>query len=183
VRERSAIYRIAYTGYAVYQASHVHKLSHRKEPFGTWEWTTQPTLTNHEGIVRERLDRYRKAVAMLAEETRALGAVPVFVTQSLAIYRKRPDGTIEGRASLDHYDDASMNGVDNYHIIQLFWTATMEECAKAGGICIDAADEVDWQEGDFYDVIHNTPQGAERLGVYLHSKLRDLAVGTHEVAR
>jgi hypothetical protein len=59
----------------------------------------------------------------------------------------------------------------------------MEECAKAGGICIDAGNEIAWQPGDFYDNVHNTPQGAERLGKYLHSRLENLPIGSHEVAR
>ena len=182
LRERSAVYQVAHTALAVYQAQHVHKLSHRKEPFGSWEWTTKPLVRNYQPLVATRLERYRKAVAMLAEKTHAIGAVPIFVTQSLSLYRVREDGKIEGRKRPDDYDKKKINGVDYYRIMQFFWKATMEECAKSGGICIDAANEVEWQPGDFYDVIHNTPQGAERLGVYIHSKLRDLPLGTHEVA-
>jgi|SRR5688572_18089624 len=182
IRERSAMYRLVSTARAVYRARRVHKISHRKEPFGSWEWTTRPLVRNYQPLVAPRLDRYRKAIRLLSEETRAIGATPIFVTQSLSAYRVRQDGKVEGRSRSEKYDRWEINGVDYYHMMRIYWAATMEECAKSGGICIDAGNEVPWQPGDFYDVIHNTPQGAERLGVYLHEKLRDLAVGTHEVA-
>lgn len=177
IRERSALYRLISTAMGVYEAQHVHKISHRKEPFGSWKWTTQPLAKDHRALVAARLDVYRKAVAMLAERTHALGATPIFVTQSLSVYRFRPDGTLEGRAREEMYDNTLINGVDLYYIIHEFWSATMEECAKANGVCIDAADDIRWEPGDFYDVIHNTPQGAERLGTYLHEKLKDLPLG------
>jgi hypothetical protein len=178
VKERSAMYHIAGTALGVYEARHVHKISHRKEPFGSWDWTSQPLVQDHAALVAQRLDIYRKAVALLAQKARAIGATPIFVTQSLSVYRFRADGTVEGRARGELYDNTLINGVDLYYIIREFWQATMDECAKSGGVCIDAGNEMRWQPGDFYDVIHNTPQGSERLGKYLHEKLRDLPIGT-----
>lgn len=182
VKECSAIYRLANTAYGVYEARHVHKISHRKEPFGSWEWTTQPLVSDHHALVAERLAIYQKAVAMLAAKTRAIGATPIFVTQSLSAYRFREDGQVEGRARTEMYESTLINGVDLYDIMREFWAVTMEECTKAGGVCVDAGNEMRWQPGDFYDVIHNTPQGDDRLGKYLHDRLRDLPIGTHQVA-
>ncbi len=182
VRERSVIYRFVSTAEAVYEARQVHKISHRKEPFGAWEWTTKPLVRNHHALVEVQVERYRKAVRLLASKTRELGAEPIFVTQSLSLYRFRPDGRIEGRKQPELYAKSMINGVDYYYIMREFWAATMDECAKAGGVCIDAGSDVRWQEGDFYDNVHNTPPGAERLGMYLYSRLKSLPVGTTEVA-
>lgn len=183
IKERSAMYHLLSTAMGVYEAHHVHKISHRKEPFGSWQWTTQPLVKDHEQLIAKRLDIYRKAIALLAEKTKAIGATPIFVTQSLSVYRFRPDGSVEGRQRQEMYDNTMINGVDLYYIIKDFWNVTMEECAKANGVCVDAGDDMRWQPGDFYDVIHNTPQGADRLGKYLHEKLKDLPIGTnHEVA-
>ena len=182
VKERSALYHLASLGMGVYEARHVHKISHRKEPFGSWQWTAQPLVKDHEALCGARAETYRKAIALLAEKTHALGATPIFVTQSLSVYRFREDGTVEGRERGEMYDNTLINGVDLYYIMKTFWQVTMEECAKANGVCIDAGNEIRWQPGDFYDVIHNTPQGSERLGKYLHEKLSALPIGTHEVA-
>jgi hypothetical protein len=182
VHERSALYHLASTAMGVYEARQVHKISHRKEPFGTWEWTDKPLVQDHAALVAARLEIYGKAIAMLAAKTRALGATPIFVTQSLSVYRFREDGTVEGRARSEMYDNKPINGVDLYYIMREFWAVTMEECAKANGVCLDAGNDIRWQPGDFYDVIHNTPQGCERLGTYLHTKLSALPIGTHGTA-
>lgn len=182
IRECSALYRLVSLGMGVYQAQHVHKITHRKEPFGSWQWTTQPLVQDHRQLVQERLDIYGKAVAMLAQRTRAIGATPIFVTQCLSVYRFRDDGQVEGRAHTEMYDTTKINGLDLYYIMREFWAVTMQECAKEGGICLDAGDDIRWQPGDFYDVIHNTPQGADRLGKYLYQNLKDLPIGTQQVA-
>jgi hypothetical protein len=33
---------------------------------------------------------------------------------------------------------------------------------------------VAWQDADFYDFVHNTPQGARKLGEYLAARLLPL---------
>jgi len=177
IRERSAVFNAAHTANGIYQARHVHRLSHRRTDFAAWKWTRKPLASNHEALVASRIERYRKAVAMLARDTVAIGAVPIFVSQSLSVYRRRPDGRMEGRVDAEPYDQEPINGMDLYLMMRVFGRATMEECSKAGGICIDAGNEIDWQPGDFYDAIHNTPQGAERLGKYLYSKLAELPLG------
>jgi lysophospholipase L1-like esterase len=173
VRESSAIYHVVRTLKATYEARRVYDLAHHYEDFSTWEWTTVPLAHDHEALAARRLQGFRARLTRLAEETRALGATPVFVTQPFCEYRFRADGTLEGRARPSSYDDTQINGVDLYNIMRLMGRVTMEVCAEAQGVCIDAAQELVWEEGDFYDAVHNTPQGAERLGRYLHARLRD----------
>jgi hypothetical protein len=182
IRERSVFFRMAQTGVGIWRARHVHKISHHKEPFGSWTWTTQPLVKDHYKLAERSLERYRKALDLLAKKTRAIGAEPIFVSQSLSLYRFRPDGTLEGKADQDVYDRTLLNGVDYYYVMREFWKVTMDECAKSSGFCIDAANEIRWEPGDFYDSIHNTPQGAERLGKFLYSRLRELPIATAEVA-
>ena len=174
VRESSAVYHVVHTLEATYEAHRVHDLSHHHTDFSTWKWTTEPLVHDPVTLAARRLRQYRERLRVLAEKTRVIGATPIFVSQPFCTYRVRPDGVIEGRADAEKYDDAEINGVDLYHLMQLFGRVTMEVCAEANGVCIDAANEIVWQPGDFYDAIHNTPQVAERLGRYLHSKLADL---------
>ncbi len=173
VRESSAIYHVVRTLESTYEARRVYGLAHHYEDFSTWEWTTTPLVRDHEVLAARRLQDFRARLVALAERTRALGATPVFVTQAFCVYRLRADGTPEGRTRREPYDGAEINGVDLYYIMQAFGRVTMEVCVEAGGVCIDAANEMVWQAGDFYDEVHNTPQGAERLGRYLHERLRD----------
>ena len=50
---------------------------------------------------------------------------------------------------------------------------TMEFCHAVGGICLDLASELEFNDSDFYDFYHNTPRGAEKIGLYLYQKLQD----------
>lgn len=43
-----------------------------------------------------------------------------------------------------------------------------------GGICIDLAKELTFEDEDFYDGAHNTPQGAKKIGRYLYTKLHNV---------
>lgn len=43
---------------------------------------------------------------------------------------------------------------------------TLEECRQAGGICIDLEAELHFEDGDFYDLNHTSPQGPGR-SVYI----------------
>jgi lysophospholipase L1-like esterase len=173
VRESSAIYHLVRTLQSTYEARRVYGLAHHYEDFSAWEWTTTPLLHDHEAFAARRLQDFRARLVTLAERTRALGSTPVFVTQGFCEYRLRADGTPEGRAKPQPYDGAQINGVDLYYIMEAFGRTTMDVCGEAGGVCIDAANEVAWGAGDFYDAVHNTPQGADRLGRYLHEHLRE----------
>jgi lysophospholipase L1-like esterase len=174
IRESSAIYRVVSTLWNYYQARHVRDLVEHHEDMSVWKWTTEPLVHDHATLAAARLHAYRLRLEVLARSTREMGAVPIFVTQGFCVYRVRPDGTVEGRVRSEPYDDARINGVDLYYIMKLFNRTALDVCGEVGGICIDAANEVPWQAGDFYDPVHNTPRGAERLGEYLYGKLRDI---------
>ena len=59
-----------------------------------------------------------------------------------------------------------------YYLLDQINDVTRTVGAATGCLVIDAAAEVDWQEGDFYDFYHNTPAGAKRLGDYIYDALR-----------
>ena len=49
---------------------------------------------------------------------------------------------------------------------------TEDVCNKYGGIFIDKDSELDMnREKDYYDLVHYTPSGAERIGKYLFKNL------------
>lgn len=173
VRDNSAIYHVARTLKTTYEARRVYDLAHHHTDFATWTWTTDPLTPDPTALAAHRVAGFHARLVTLAAKTRAVGATPVFVTQPFCTYRVRADGVVEGRSRPEHYDNVEINGVDLFHIMQAFRQATLDACAETGAVCIDAAAEMQWQAGDFYDAVHNTPQGAGRLGRYLWARLRD----------
>ena len=55
-----------------------------------------------------------------------------------------------------------------------FNNATMSVCEKNTRICIDLAKELTFEDEDFYDGAHDTPQGAKKIGRYLYNRLQNV---------
>ncbi|MGE5515155.1 MAG: GDSL-type esterase/lipase family protein [Bacteroidota bacterium] len=141
------------------------RLNHQRVDFATAQWTDTPADPNwRDTNVAAYQDRLRR----LAQDSHAMGAVPVFVTQTRADFRL-VDGRVQGMIEED-----GLNGVDHYRRLSAFNRATREVCSDEGLLCLDLAREVTFEPGDFYDYLHNTPQGAARIGHWLASKLAGL---------
>ena len=99
------------------------------------------------------LDDYKNRVSLLARTISDRGSVPVLVTQSKGTYILR-DGQING-------------DLGDYFQLHQFNKAMLEVCKAEGLFCIDAEQNLPTAPGDYYDIVHTTPQGSEKLGLYL----------------
>jgi len=52
-----------------------------------------------------------------------------------------------------------------------FNETTLAVCRRLGDVCIDLAGELALGAGDYYDLEHYTPAGAEKIAAYLEEKL------------
>lgn len=173
IREKSALYHLARTIKGTLRARVTYRLSHRSIDFSQHEWTHDGLLDDYEAIMRDRLAAYRSRLLALCERVHDAGGVPIFVTQPSRRYKKTPDGVL-GSTERFPYGGAEANGVDYYHLIRLLDAVTMQVCAERGGVCIDMAGDTQWDDDDFYDFVHNTPKGAEKVGRYLYARLAPL---------
>ena len=64
------------------------------------------------------------------------------------------------------------NGVDIAHLMGMQAAQTMETCESLAAVCVDAAATV-FDDGDFYDVVHHTPSGAEKVGLVMYESLQE----------
>jgi len=101
-----------------------------------------------------------------------VGAKPIFVTQNNGKYRIR-----KGKVYLAPRKDGTLNYTD-YIMMAAMARVTMKTCQVIDAICIDIANELFFVDGDHYDGIHTTPTGSEKIGRYLHSKLKDIIPAT-----
>ncbi|MBC7905878.1 MAG: SGNH/GDSL hydrolase family protein [Rhodospirillaceae bacterium] len=99
---------------------------------------------------RASIAGYKERLTRLAQLAHAMGAVPVFVVQGVWA----DELTARRLADFNH--------------------ATRDVCKEAGLLCLDMAREVTFEAGDFYDHLHNSPQGAEKVGRWLAGKLAGL---------
>jgi hypothetical protein len=171
--ENSALYHLLRTIRGVYRAEYKMKVGHRKIDFSKREWTASANIQNHEEVMKNNLRDYKERLRILGDRIKKFGSVPVFVTQPCRKYREVND-RVEGTAKLSRYEDVMINGVDYYHMSDLLNRATLGVAEEVGGIPIDLAKEIEWDDDDFYDETHNTPKGAEKIGRHLHTELKHL---------
>jgi hypothetical protein len=137
--------------------------------FAAARWTDQPSQPVwRPDQLDVRLAAYKDRLERVAGLIESMGAMPVFITQTRADYRLE-HGRLTGIAEAD-----GPNGVDRGRALTLFNAATLEVCRYRHVACLDLATELQFEEGDFYDYEHNTPQGAERIGRWLAGKLAGL---------
>ena len=131
-------------------------------------------ILDYETLMKEDLIDYKARLFKLIHEVKKLGGQAIFVTQSRKIY-KLNNGKIIGVPKFGKYKDIEINGVDYFHIMQLMHNSVKEVAKQTKAIFIDLDSELAFDyEKDFYDDMHNTPLGSEKIGKYLYEKLKHL---------
>lgn len=164
LKQKSAILRAWAVVSGILQARKA-KLNHRAVDFSQATWTDQPKKPDFRPDPQAQPAEYKKRVIEMARLIHELGAVPIFVTQMRGDWR---DGK-----GLDAPDE-ELNGVDQHRLLSAINRATLAACSEQGYLCLDAAQELVVGPGDFYDYVHMTPEGAEKLGRWLAAKLAGL---------
>lgn len=167
-RQHSALWRFGAKVSGMITARRA-RLNHQRVDYAKAEWTDKPAKPDWRPHTEDSTPAaYQERLRRLAAAAHDMGAVPVFVTQSRGDY-KVVDGKVLGMV-----EDDEFNGVDRYRQIALYNRATREVCSDEGLLCLDLAREVTFEPGDFYDYLHNTPRGAEKIGRWLAAKLAGL---------
>ena len=144
------------------------KLIHDSESYDGLAWRAPerpPDLARAEARIAAFLPGYADRLARLAARVRALGAVPIFVTQADATYRME-GGRVLGRVLADGKVDLGA-----YATQAVINRRTLRTCRRLGAVCIDLAGELFFTDGDHYDDLHTTPQGSAKIGRYLYGRL------------
>lgn len=113
------------------------------------------------------LNGYRERLRDLVRTVRKFGAEAILVTQPTAEFRVR-DGWVWVVA-----DDLGKPKSAAFETMRAFNDVTLEVCREAAAICVDLAGALAFEDGDFYDRVHNTPAGTRKVGRFLYEALRD----------
>jgi hypothetical protein len=168
IHYNSALYRLGKTFEGAVLARN-ERLTHSRVDFARAQWTDKPNFPDNRSARPQSdpaayADRLREIIARI----RAMGSEPVFVTQSRGDYR------VEGGKLVGVAAEQGLNGVDQGRLLGEFNRTTLSVCIEAKIACLDLAGEVAFGDGDFYDVVHNTPQGAAKIGAWLGDRMADL---------
>ncbi len=67
--------------------------------------------------------------------------------------------------------EEGLNGLDHARLLDEFNAVTLAVCSELNLSCFDLAHDVAFAPGDFYDHVHNSPAGAEKIGRWLSDRL------------
>jgi hypothetical protein len=98
--------------------------------------------------MRTRLRDYRTRLRVLNQEVARAGAIAIYVTQPMRAY-KRVNGKWIGVARPRKNAGVEINGVDMQRMMAVLHMTTMEGCRDGGGVCIDLANELEFDDDDF----------------------------------
>ena len=174
IKFNSAVYHLFRTLRGAYWAMIVSKVSDRSIDFKKMRWSTKCLQDNYE-FMQPRLNAYADRLRTLANMTRAFGAKPIFVSQPARQYRITAAG-IEGLEDTFFYDGYQYNGVDYYHMMKRLDSVTKTVAMEKNAQFVDLSASTAWNDADFYDQMHMTPQGVAKVGTLLYSAIKDIIV-------
>ncbi|MFI4986196.1 MAG: SGNH/GDSL hydrolase family protein [Alphaproteobacteria bacterium] len=140
-------------------------------------WVPLVDVAPVRAVLAERLAAYAGRLETLERNIRAWGAKAIFVTQPRADRRLGPAGEMLGLIGADGRMDGDTPALG------LFNETSLAVCRREGAICIDLAGELALGDGDYYDLEHYTPAGAEKIGAYLARKLATVMAPAAALAR
>lgn len=111
-------------------------------------------------------------VTSLESAVRTIGATPIFMTQTAFAWNadRRPP---RGKHEMLHAQGRDMNYADVAMIHQAMNAALIAHCREYHVTCFDAANDLTFDVADYYDYVHNTPSGTEKIGRYLAARLAE----------
>lgn len=171
VKNNSVLYRLYKTIQGVVAARQA-RLTGDVVDYARATWTDRANLDGDPPDLGQRVDAYGRRLVHLVELIRAMGAQPILVTQKRGDARRR-DGRLIGLPA----PDGQPNGIDLARILDRFNAELLRTCSAVGAVCIDLAGELEFADGDIYDLMHTTPAGSRRIGDYLSRRLAHLPVG------
>jgi lysophospholipase L1-like esterase len=171
-RVRSVTWQMLKTIRGNLLARQVHATHGVKPELSEYDFTSVGRLRRERqlALAQELGDRFVANVARLREHVVVMGAIPIFVTQTAYAWNSGA-GTPRGVDRTIMSSGEEMNFADVSVVHQIMNERLLDYCASENLTCFDLATEVRFEDNDFYDFLHTTPTGAERIGTYIADKL------------
>jgi hypothetical protein len=180
LKNNSALYGLYRTAKGMIRARNA-MLVH-STPGGPYEWKAPalpPDVAAAERKFAPFLDAYANRVRELMRRIRHLGAKPIIVTQHYGHYRLR-GGRVFGLVAKERYENNWMGRViekgtvdiGSYESLMAHNRRAMKICQEAKAICIDVSKELEFEDGDHYDLLHTTPKGSAKIAKFIFERLK-----------
>lgn len=146
-----------------------------KVDFDQYGYTTDSLITEayQEFYLNEFVPEFKLRVQKLIDLSLAMGAEPVFITQPMAFYQLKKDKVLGTKfVRPDYVTGQPLNGVDSYKLITHLNHAMRDLCDEKYKI-VELTSLPIWEQGDFHDWVHNSPQGVKKMANEIWKQLGD----------
>jgi lysophospholipase L1-like esterase len=116
-----------------------------------------------------RLRAYAERLAILADRLRTANWQPIFITQPRGDFRMI-DGVLHALSLHGETKPPTDRGL---RVQELFNDVTRASCETLAIRCVDLARDIKTADEDFYDPIHTTPAGSQKIADLLFGELKD----------
>jgi len=171
IKENSAIYNLYRRILGSIRASKL-KLAHNSVDFAKIKYVETVHLDSsfYANYDLVNVSAFKSRLRKLIELTESMGAKPIFVTQP-ARYYKMYGTQIVGVDSMGQHKTGKYSGIDLYKIL-LRLNKSINEVAGNNYQVVELTNGMELEDNDFYDYVHMTPTGANKLADSLFQKLR-----------
>lgn len=177
-RFKSATFQLYRTFRDNMRARDVRVWHGRMHPTTEDDFTDKGMLTDDErrDIASQMTSIFLTNIEQLTRHTLEAGAVPIYVTQTAFAWNADQEPP-RGLKETVHIYGTEMNYADVAFLHQSANRGLMDYCARERLTCLDLASDVRFGVEDYYDYLHNTPAGAEKIGRYLATRIAALDPG------
>lgn len=184
IREKSALYQLYLIGKGAFltpNITHTQSLDNFAVGSDLVRDPLLPASTFKQVETEAALLALTDRIETLADLSREMGAIPVFVTQRSTAWTRR-DGEILGVVQIGAGFHSGltarygpMNGIDMYRIERAVADAIMAGCKATTSVCFDMMADLDFDlRSDFYDAVHTTAAGSAKIAAYLFGRFQAL---------
>ena len=148
-------------------------LTHRKVSFSDYRYDALERQVSHreQEYIEMSVEPFRQRLERLIKLCSKINAEPIFVTQPTAYFWVRNE-EVKGVESRAFSRRVLANGVDYHYHLNLLNTV-MRELSQNRYLTIELTNLEIWNENDFYDWLHMTPQGTEKVAKLIFKQLKD----------
>ncbi|MBD8049723.1 SGNH/GDSL hydrolase family protein [Limnohabitans radicicola] len=137
---------------------------HAKRPPLLSEYTATRYSSDIDALIEKNTALFSRRLNALIDEVVLRKGTVVCVSQP-HLFTKMVQGQLRGVENAFDFEGRIYNGLDYEKSIHHLNQAMREVCSRRQGFFVDMASN-DFLTADFYDFVHNTPEGAVRLGKY-----------------
>lgn len=171
IRQKSAIYGLArslrnlFRGMTDERAYAGHTVNRPNET----DYRATTLTKSAEVQINKNRENFEKRFRELIFQARSYGAKPICVSQP-HLYSRVVNGSKKGVEHVFEHEGVKYNGLDYDSSITELSKSMMHLCLENDGYFIDMASKK-FEANDFYDGVHMTQSGAERLGNYMYEEI------------